>query len=174
MSQLKQRLKSIQEQMTQLRNSGEIAPDNTWIQKFYVPKNGKRYEYYRLMKACERKSKTGKIQGQVEQYLGKLGSKLYKRFQAAIGRRNQLKKLQRIYQRLLALLESEKVSQGNKANSAHAAIIPKLTKLEKAISKSCEAIEQIQQNQQQLWYWLKLFGEKLGISSAETASTATS
>ncbi len=174
MSQLQQRLKSIQEQMTQLRNSGEIAPDNTWIQKFYVPKNGKRYEYYRLMKACERKSKTGKIQGKVEQYLGKLGSKLYKRFQAAIERRNQLKRLQRIYQRLLALLESESVSQGNKGNSQNAGIIPKLTKLEKVISKSREAIEQIQQNQAQIWNWLKLFGEKLGISIAETASTAMS
>ncbi len=172
MSQLQQRLKSISQQITQLKK-GEIAPDNTWIQKFYVPKKGKRYEYYRLMKACDRKSKTGKIQGKVEQYLGKLGSKLYKRFKAAIDRRNQLKRLQRIYQRLLALLELEKVSKGNKRNNDNLAIIPKLTKLEKAISQSRCAIEQIQQNQVQIWDCLKLFGEKLGMSIAEAASTAT-
>ena len=171
MSQLQQRLNAIFQQMTQLRNSGEIAPDNTWIQKFYVPKNGNRYEYYRLMKACERKSKTGKVQGKVEQYLGNLGSKLYKRFKAAIDRRNQLKRLQRIYQRLLALLESEKVSKGNKENSDNFAVIPRLTKLEKAISSSFFAIEQIQQNQVQIWDCLKLFGEKLGMSIADAAST---
>ena len=96
--------------MEQLRNSGEIAPDNTWIQKFYIPKNGKRYEYYRLMKAGEKKSKTGKVQGQVEKYLGKQESQLYQHFQEAIERRNQLKRLQRMYQRLLAIYESHLVS----------------------------------------------------------------
>ena len=54
MNQLQQQLQSLSQQMEQLRNSGEIAPDSTWIQKFYIPKNGKRYEYYRLMKAGDR------------------------------------------------------------------------------------------------------------------------
>ena len=155
MSQLQQRLNSIQKQITQLRNSGEIAPDNTWIQKFYVPRNGKKYEYYRLMKACAQKSKTGKIQGKLEQYLGKLGSKLYKRFKAAIDRRNQLKKLKRIYQKLLALLESEVVSLGVKeyGNSSNK---PELKRL-------WRAIERIEKTQAQIWDWLRLLGEKMGV-----------
>ena len=122
-----------------------------------VPRNGKRYEYYRLMKACNRYSKTGKIQGQVEKYLGKLGSKLYKRFKAAIERRNELKRLQRIYQRLLAIFDSENISQGKSSNSDSIANIPELKKL-------WAAIEEIQQNQPQLWYWLKLIGKKLGVA----------
>ena len=91
---------------------------------------GKRYEYYRLMKACSRKSKTGKIQGQIERYLGKLGSKLYKRFTAAIERRNQLQKLEKIYQKLLAILQSELFSGGivsESGNERDKLEIPKLT-----------------------------------------------
>ncbi len=155
MSQLQQRLNSIQKQITQLRNSGEIAPDNTWIQKFSVPRNGKKYEYYRLMKACAKKSKTGKIQGKLEQYLGKLGSKLYKRFKAAIDRRNQLKKLERIYQKLLALWESEIISLGTRSNR-DMSYTPKLKQL-------WVAIERIEKTQEQIWDWLRLLGEKMGV-----------
>ncbi len=172
--------------MQQIRNSGEIAAPNTWIQKFYVPKNGKRYEYYRLMKACSRKSKTGKIQGQIERYLGKLGSKLYKRFTAAIDRRNQLQKLEKIYQKLLALLESELVSVGIFYQSGYKgeeAQIPKLTNsksdnqdtihqiadLARAhrIADLARAIVLIQKNQEKLWKWLVEVGEKVGIAIGE-------
>ncbi len=164
MSQLEQRLNSISQQISRLKK-GEIAPDNTWLQKFYVPRNGKRYEYYRLMKACNRYSKTGKIQGQVEKYLGKLGSKLYKRFKAAIERRNELKRLQRIYQRLLAIFESEIISKGN-AETGSIGNKPKLKQL-------WSAIERIEATQIQMWDWLKVFGEKIGVVVTEAASVAS-
>jgi hypothetical protein len=169
MNRIKERLKSIQEKMLQIRKSGEIAPDFTWIQKFYVPKNGKRYEYYRLMKAVERKSITGKIQGKVEKYLGKLGSALYKRFKAAIARRNELKKLERMYQRLLLQCSEEVVSQGKGRGSrergtGNRQIKPKLTTL------LWEAIARIENNQIQIWKWLKVMGEKLGIEMPEARS----
>ncbi len=172
MSNIEQRLNFIDQRMQQIRNSGEIAAPNTWIQKFYVPKNGKRYEYYRLMKACDRKSKTGKIQGQIERYLGKLGSKLYKRFTAAIDRRNQLQKLEKIYQKLLALLESELVSRGIVSESGNEERnIPPLTNsksdnLEKKhrIADLARQIALLQKNQEKLWKWLVKVGEKVGIA----------
>jgi len=61
------------------------------------------------MKAGDRKSKTGKVQGQVEKDLGKRSSQLYQHFKEAIERRNQLKRLQRMYQKLLAIYESHLV-----------------------------------------------------------------
>ena len=177
MSNIEQRLNFIDQRIQQIRNSGEIAAPNTWIQKFYVPKNGKRYEYYRLMKACGRKSKTGKIQGQIERYLGKLGSKLYKRFTAAIDRRNQLQKLEKIYQKLLALLEEELVSGGiipKSGDRGEDLKIPKLTNsksdnLEKTnrIADLARAIALLQKNQEQLWKWLVKVGEKVGIAIGE-------
>ncbi len=166
MSNIQQRLNFISQRMLQIKNSGEIAAPNTWIQKFYVPKNGKRYEYYRLMKACSRKSKTGKIQGQIERYLGKLGSQLYKRFTAALSRRNQIQKLEKIYQKLLALLQSEVVSGGfltQSGNKGKDLKIPPLTKLKNKIEKIEKAIVLIQKNQEQLWNWLVELGKKLGV-----------
>ncbi len=175
MNNIEQRLSFIDQRMQQIRNSGEIAAPNTWIQKFYVPKNGKRYEYYRLMKACSRKSKTGKIQGQIERYLGKLGSKLYKRFTAAIERRNQLQKLEKIYQKLLALLQSELVSGGILTeNKGEKLKIPTLTNsksdnLEKThrIADLARAIALLQKNQEKLWKWLVKVVQKVGIAIGE-------
>ena len=177
MSNIEQRLNFIDQRMQQIRSSGEIAAPNTWIQKFYVPKNGKRYEYYRLMKACSRKSKTGKVQGQIERYLGKLGSKLYKRFTAAIERRNQLQKLEKIYQKLLALLQSELVSGGlitQSGDKGEKLKIPKLTNsksdnLEKThrIAALARQIALLQKNQKKLWKWLVKVGEKVGMAIGE-------
>ncbi|MDJ0718238.1 MAG: hypothetical protein QNJ54_29100 [Prochloraceae cyanobacterium] len=176
MSNIEQRLSFISQRMQQIRNSGEVAAPNTWIQKFYVPKNGKRYEYYRLMKACSRKSKTGKIQGQIERYLGKLGSQLYKRFTAAISRRNQLQKLEKIYQKLLALLESELVSGGifsTSGNEGENRKIPKLTNSKSdnqdtthRIADLARAIALLQKKQEKLWNCLVELGKKLGVEIA--------
>ena len=170
MSNIEQRLNFISQRMQQIRNSGEIAAPNTWIQKFYVPKNGKRYEYYRLMKACSRKSKTGKIQGQIERYLGKLGSKLYKRFTAAIDRRNKLQKLENIYQKLLAILQSEAVSGGiltQRDNKDPPRKIPTLKKLLLKIDLMEKAIALLQKNQEELWNWVIVVVQKVGVAIAE-------
>ena len=141
---------------------------------------GKRYEYYRLMKACSRKSKTGKIQGQIERYLGKLGSKLYKRFTAAIDRRNQLQKLEKIYQKLLTLLESELVSRGiitQSDNEGEKLKIPPLTNSKSdnqdtthRIAALARAIALLQKNQEKLWNWALVVGEKVGIAIPKVAA----
>ncbi len=94
---LESRLGFIKQRITQIEAEGSIAPPRTWIHRYYVPKKGKKYWYYRLMVATDRKSKTGSIQGKVKQYLGNAKSDKYKELRAAIERRNELQVLQRRY-----------------------------------------------------------------------------
>ncbi|MGF1490066.1 MAG: hypothetical protein ACFBSE_23510 [Prochloraceae cyanobacterium] len=64
---------------------------------------------------CERRSKTGSIQGKVKLYLGNKHSSKYKTNKQAISRRNELKWLEKRYKDLLALFEkavSQLVGQG--------------------------------------------------------------
>ena len=89
---------------------------------------------------------------------------LYQHFKEAIERRNQLKRLQRMYQRLLAIYESHLVSQGNKVNNDNTANVPELTKL-------AEQIAQLEENQKQLWSAVNFIAEKLGYSLSEGKST---
>ncbi len=84
--------------METIRAEGLVAPPRTWIQKFVVPKkNGKRYYYYRLMEADNRKSSSGSIQGKLKLYLGNKHNPKYHNYKAAIRRRNELQELQRRY-----------------------------------------------------------------------------
>ncbi|MFP5273961.1 hypothetical protein [Coleofasciculus sp.] len=88
----------------------EVAEPNTWIERFDVSKsNGKRYVYFRLMEGTTKRSRSGKIQGKFKRYLGSASSAKYKAAKAAIDRRNQLRYLQKQYQRLVAA--GEPVSQ---------------------------------------------------------------
>lgn len=167
MSKIRDELNSISQQIERIRNSGEVAAPNTWIQKFSVPHNGKRYEYYRLMKASERKSITGKIQGQVEKHLGKLGSKSYLRHRQAIDRRNQIQKLEKIQQKLLAIVEEEEtiaITRAQSDNEAKKPEIPELKILTEKIEHLEMALESIQKNQEQLSKWLMVVGEKVGVA----------
>jgi hypothetical protein len=80
--------------IAQIKGSGEIAPPNTWITSYNVNKNGKKYTYYRLMKADPSRTK-GKVRGKMVKYLGSSHSKEYKKMLMAITRRNQLQQLLR-------------------------------------------------------------------------------
>ncbi|MDJ0717797.1 MAG: hypothetical protein QNJ54_26845 [Prochloraceae cyanobacterium] len=166
MSKIRDELNSISRQIERIRNSGEVAAPNTWIQKFSVPHNGKRYEYYRLMKASERKSITGKIQGKIEKHLGKLGSKSYLRYREAIDRRNQIQKLEKIQQKLLAIVEEEETIGITRAQSDNEALkpeIPELKILSEKISHLAHALESMEKNHSLLWKWLVVVGEKVGV-----------
>ncbi len=91
--------------IAQLRSQGKVAAPNTWIGTTSITKkNGKRYTYYRLMKAVyspatednpnpSRKTKMVK-------YLGTKDSVAYKEMQAEIARRNEIQRLERKLQSL--------------------------------------------------------------------------
>ncbi len=169
------RLAFLREQMDNIKASGEVAPAGTWIHKYVVPKkNGKKYYYYRLMKATNKKSKTGSIQGKVNLYLGNAKNKLYKRFKLAISRRNQLKLLQRRYDKLIAVYKaalSKVVSSGilgerTTVKQEVTAIEPSTIALVDLIPQ-LEEISKLQQTQEHIWHWLKVMGEKLGIAINE-------
>ena len=169
------RLAFLREQMDNIRSSGELAPAGTWIQKYEVPKkNGKKYYYYRLMEATNKKSKTGSIQGKVKLYLGNAKNKLYKRFKLAISRRNQLKLLQRRYDKLMALYKaalSKVVSSGfeqeiTTVKQGVTAVAPSTIALVDLLPQ-LEEISKLQQNQAHMWYGLRVIAEKLGITIPE-------
>ncbi len=61
------------------------------------PFNGKKYYYYRLIEACDRKSPSGAIQGKLKLYLGNKNSSKYHTYKAAIERRNELQVLEKGY-----------------------------------------------------------------------------
>ncbi|ACK64774.1 hypothetical protein PCC8801_0689 [Rippkaea orientalis PCC 8801] len=100
--------RELETRIAQIKASGEIAPPNTWITSFNVNKNGKKYTYYRLMKADPSKS-NGKVRGKMVKYLGTKDSKAYKAMKQAIQRRNQVQVLLRQLQAL------EPVSGGKQA-----------------------------------------------------------
>ena len=75
--------------------AGKIAPPHTWITSYNVNKNGKKYTYYRLMKADPTRSLGGKMRGKMVKYLGSSDSCEYKKMKQAITRRNQLQALLR-------------------------------------------------------------------------------
>jgi len=102
---IESRLCSLASEMALVQQAG-VAEPNTWIERFSVTKsNGKRYVYFRLMEGTTKRSRSGKIQGKFKRYLGSVSSAKYKAAKAAIDRRNQLRYLQKQYQRLVAIQE---------------------------------------------------------------------
>ncbi len=117
-SRLQQTISEIENKISEIEASGEVAPSGVWISKYVVPKNkGKKYYYYRLMESTDNRSCSGKTQGKFKQYLGKKNSSKYNRWVSAISRRNRIKSLMRQKQMLeiqLQKLEAQqKVSSGN-------------------------------------------------------------
>ncbi len=152
---------------------GRMAPPRTWIQKFVVPKkNGKKYYYYRLMEACDKKSPSGAIQGKLKLYLGNKHSSKYHTYKAAIERRNELQVLEKRYKQLMALYQKavqSSVSVGFEGETIF------LDREEKTVTNQPEqdsivnrelvkAVERIQDKIDRLWQWISLIGEKLGVS----------
>ena len=114
LDELELRLEVIREQMALIKASGEIAPPNTWIVRYQVKKaSGKIYYYYRLLEATEKRSASGSIQGKVKLYLGNEESQSDLDCKAASERRNQLKVLQRRYDKLIAQYQNALMSKGS-------------------------------------------------------------
>ncbi|ACK73871.1 hypothetical protein PCC7424_5810 (plasmid) [Gloeothece citriformis PCC 7424] len=107
-----QSIHHLQRKIKQIRASGEVAPDNTWIAAYTVPKpSGKRYTYYRLMNADGKRSNTGAIQGKMCKYLGNESNPKYKEMKEAIARRNKIHALERKLKRLQAM-DKKRTSHG--------------------------------------------------------------
>ncbi len=174
LGRLEDRMSFINKRMAEIRAEGHIAPSRTWIQKFVVPKkNGKRYYYYRLMEACDKKSKSGSIQGKLKLYLGNKDNPKYHTYKAAIRRRNQLQELQRRYDKLTALYEkllSNTVSYGYFSEAVRGEELEKTeTNKEASVAtrELVKAVEGIQETLGQLYLWMEAIGQKLGINAAD-------
>ena len=234
---LEMRIANICDRMKNIRSQGSIAPPLTWIQKYYVQKpNGKKYYYYRLLEATNRRSCTGSIQGKVKLYLGNKHSSKYHTYKAAIRRRNELKWLEKRYQQLMNLYEkvvaqivgqgslSEVRSQESEVRSSNNKLVQqsesgvrsqesgvsgtKLVQQSSTIDTNSQSIStirtdknnsqprkllthdsltpdsdltsieakefklgnftpavvELRASQEQLWYWLKVIAERLGIT----------
>ncbi len=162
LGRLEDRMSFINKRMAEIRAEGHIAPSRTWIQRFVVPKkNGKRYYYYRLMEACDKKSKSGSIQGKLKLYLGNKDNSKYHTYKAAIRRRNELQELQRRYDKLMALYEkllSTTVSYGYLSEALIDGELEKTETNKEASLVTRElvlAVEGIQQSVSQLSRWVE-------------------
>ncbi len=159
LERLEIRLGFIQQRMSNIRSEGKIAAPQTWIQKYVVPKkNGKKYYYYRLMEACDKRSPSGAIQGKLKLYLGSASNPKYRIYKQAIARRNELQLLQQRYKKLMAVYRkaiSQAVSVGFEEKEVERER-PKFT-------ASVNVLEEIEQSIEQLWYCLKEIRERIGI-----------
>ena len=171
LERLEIRLGFIQQRMSNIRSEGKIAAPKTWIQKYVVPKkNGKKYYYYRLMEACDKRSPSGAIQGKLKLYLGSKKNPKYHSYKQAIARRNELQLLQQRYNKLMALYRkaiSKAVSVGFEE---------KLVENERPqFTDFVNVLEEIQESIEQLWYWVKviLFLIKSPFTTTDLQETIT-
>ena len=102
MNPLQQRIQQIRSQIQLLQAEGEVAPERVWISRFSARNRpgGKVYHYYKLMQEQDKKVKQ-------RCYLGKPSNPKYKRWLAAIERRNQIQELEAIAKRLQRQLVNE-------------------------------------------------------------------
>ena len=84
--------------ITEIRNSGAVAPANVWISPNFQTKGGKTYEYYKLT------SDNPEVK---HQGLGKLGSEKYRDWLARIQQRNAIYELEQQLSMLQALLDRQ-------------------------------------------------------------------
>ena len=84
--------------ITEIRNSGAIAPANVWISPNFQTKSGKLYEYYKLT------SENPEVK---HQGLGKHGSEKYRDWMARIQRRNAIYELEQQLSMLQALIDRQ-------------------------------------------------------------------
>ncbi len=91
--------------IAQLRSQGKVAAPKTWIGTTSITKkNGKRYTYYRLMKAvypsATEDNPNPTRSTKMLRYLGTKESVAYKEMKEAIARRNEIQRLERKLQSL--------------------------------------------------------------------------
>ena len=117
---------AIKARIAQIRGSGTVAQPNTWIGYTHINKNGKKYTYYRLVKAvrisksndADNPSKS-QVKGKMVKYLGTADSEAYKEMQNAIARRNEIQRLER---KLQSLDKEVSVVQSKKRQRKQAAL----------------------------------------------------
>ncbi|HAC65107.1 MAG TPA: transposase [Cyanothece sp. UBA12306] len=133
---------ALKARIAQIRSQGIVAPPNTWIGTTSITKkNGKRYTYYRLMKAVpstptEDNPKPSPKTKMVK-YLGSKDSRAYQEMKKAIVRRNEIA---RLLKKLQALDKQVSVDQSQKRKSKQ----PALTTL------VMELVTQVQQLQTEM------------------------
>ncbi|NJR51844.1 MAG: hypothetical protein HC780_21975 [Leptolyngbyaceae cyanobacterium CSU_1_3] len=84
--------------ITEIRNSGALAPANVWISPSFQPKGGKTYEDYKLTSDNPQVKHQG---------LGKIGSEQYRDWLARIQRRNAIVELEHQLSMLQALIDRQ-------------------------------------------------------------------
>ena len=178
LGRLEDRMSFINKRMAEIRAEGHIALARTWIQRFVVPKkNGKRYYYYRLMEACDKKSRSGSIQGKLKLYLGNKQNPKYHTYKAAIRRRNELQELKRRYDKLTALYEkllSTAVSYGYLSEAVIEEELERTETNKSAVDLTVTkelvlAVEGIQETVSQLSCWMEAIAQKLGVNAADVS-----
>ncbi|MDJ0597500.1 MAG: transposase [Crocosphaera sp.] len=115
---------ALQARIAQLRSQGKVAAPNTWIGTTSITKkNGKRYTYYRLMKAVYTPATKDKPnpsrKTKMVQYLGTKDSVEYKEMVKAIARRNEIQRLER---KLQSLDKEVSIVQPKKRQTRQAAL----------------------------------------------------
>ncbi|MGK7957840.1 MAG: transposase [Crocosphaera sp.] len=115
---------AIKARIVQLRSQGKVAPPNTWIGTTSITKkNGKRYTYYRLMKAvyppATEDNPNPSRKTKMVQYLGTKESAEYKEMKETIARRNEIQRLER---KLQSLDQEVSVASGKKRQRKKAAL----------------------------------------------------
>ncbi len=121
----------IQARIAQLRSQRKVAPRNTWIGTTSITKkNGKRYTYYRLMKAvyppATEDNPNPPRRTKMVRYLGTKDSTAYKEMQQAIARRNEIQRLER---KLQSLDQEVSVVQSKKRQSKQATLTTLVSEL---------------------------------------------
>ena len=117
---------AIKARIAQIRGSGTVAQPNTWIGYTHINKYGKKYTYYRLVKAvrisksndADNPSKS-QVKGKMVKYLGTADSEAYKEMQNASARRNEIQRLER---KLQSLDKEVSVVQSKKRQRKQAAL----------------------------------------------------
>ena len=147
---------AIKARIAQIRGSGKVADPNTWIGYTHINKNGKKYTYYRLVKAVKVcKSNDGdnpspsEVKGKMVKYLGTADSAVYKEMKAAIARRNEIQRLER---KLQSLDQEVSVAQPQKRQpKEQAALTTLVTELVEQVQGLVEEVAWLKgQFQQQL------------------------
>lgn len=143
---IESRLSALASEMALIQQAG-VAEPNTWIERFSVTKsNGKRYVYFRLMEGTTKRSRSGKIQGKFKRYLGSASSAKYKAASSAIDRRNQLRYLQKQYQRLVAIQEQMSQEQtGCKSKSVSVGKVEEKPSAKPSLTHGQNQLVQLQQ-----------------------------
>ncbi|CCQ70771.1 MULTISPECIES: hypothetical protein [Crocosphaera] len=132
---------AIKARIAQIKASGPVADPNTWIGYSTITKKGKKYTYYRLMKAVLNTKKPeldnspkSKFKGKMAKYLGSKDSQAYKDMKKAIQRRNEIQRLER------KLREMEKVvSEGQSVPRTNKQ--PSLTTLVKELRRQIHSLQ---------------------------------